>query len=50
MNQLLCKKQEIRLGGSFSVLKNHPWFAQFEWVIYDNYSGHAFKQKNGPSL
>lgn len=29
MLQLLSKKQEIRLGGNFSILKSHPWFNLF---------------------
>lgn len=33
ITQLLSKKQELRLGGSFSLLKSHPWFNGFEWVI-----------------
>jgi hypothetical protein len=33
MKQLLSKIAEPRLGGSFSSIQNHPWFANIEWVI-----------------
>ena len=32
INQLLSKIQEVRLGSSYSALKNNAWFQGFDWV------------------
>ena len=32
IDQLLSKVPELRLGGSYASLKNHPWFSTFDWV------------------
>jgi len=32
MQQLLNKVPELRLGGSFAILKANPWFEKFDWV------------------
>ena len=31
VEQLLSKNPAMRLGSSFDNLKNHPWFADFDW-------------------
>ena len=31
IEQLLNKVPEVRLGGSYTALKNHPWFSGFDW-------------------
>ena len=33
ISQLLNKNPSLRLGGSYSKLKNHHFFSQFDWVI-----------------
>ena len=32
--QMLTKQQEVRFSGSFTALKNHPWFDGFQWVHF----------------
>lgn len=32
IKQLLNRRPEARLGGSYAALKNHVWFANFDWV------------------
>lgn len=27
------KIPEVRLGGSYSALKSHAWFKDFDWVL-----------------
>lgn len=36
ITQLLNKNSEARLGGSYSVLKNHPFFQGIDWVKIHN--------------
>lgn len=33
ISQLLSKIQEVRLGNSYSALKNHQFFSGFDWVL-----------------
>lgn len=33
ISQLLNKNPSLRLGGSYSKLKSHNFFAEFDWVI-----------------
>ena len=33
IQQLLSRIPEARLGASYTALKNHAWFKQFDWVI-----------------
>jgi len=33
ISQLLNKNPSLRLGGSYSKLKNHHFFTHFDWVI-----------------
>lgn len=30
------KIPEVRLGGSYTTLKSHAWFKDFDWVLIDN--------------
>ena len=30
------KIPEVRLGGSYSTLKSHVWFKDYDWVIIIN--------------
>lgn len=32
LEQLMNKTPEVRLGGSYTAIKNHPWFSGFDWV------------------
>lgn len=32
IEQLMNKIPEVRLGGSYTTLKNHVWFKDFNWV------------------
>jgi cGMP-dependent protein kinase len=32
IDQLLSKVPDLRMGGSFSSLKAHAWFSDFDWV------------------
>lgn len=41
LEQLLSKQQEARFAGSFTSLKNHPWFNLLEWVLMYLTSGFA---------
>jgi len=34
MEQLLSRTPEMRLGGQYSNLKNHPWLEKFQWVSF----------------
>ena len=40
--QVLNKTAEARLGGSFSALKNHPFFQGIDWVNYFYNSEYAY--------
>jgi cGMP-dependent protein kinase len=38
IEQLMNKIPEVRLGGSYSTLKSHTWFKDFDWVFfYENF-------------
>lgn len=39
--QVLNKTAEARLGGSYSALKNHPFFHGIDWVKPFNILEHA---------
>mgnify|MGYP001807936476 CR=1 FL=1 len=32
IQQFLSKVPELRLGGSYPILKANPWFEKFDWV------------------
>lgn len=34
ITQLLSKLPELRLGGSYTSLKRHPFLSSIEWVFY----------------
>lgn len=44
ISQLLNKNPSLRLGGSYSKLKNHNFFTHFDWVTF-NINQHALVNK-----
>ena len=50
ISQLLNKNPSIRLGGSYSKLKSHPFFNHFDWVFIYYNSAFLIKQRNEGSV